>query len=613
MSIRMGDVFMKQALTALSKRSCRKVLHTTVPLILGFAAAGAQAAQPTNGIGNPMLHNPQLPHLQVQMTYNPQLTKLWYQALQQDFPEVISKTCEALCVAVKNKVPDIQSLVPLLEHQAVSKAVPAGVRTSVAKTLAFMGDRHTESFLAHLDASAPHAFALVLDPILARWHNASMGGVWLARLKSSATTPQIRASAARALGVMRDYRAETLLKKIVVNAESPLILRFAAAKSLAMLDARGLVAVSKKLLEVHRHLIVTRLLCADALSAANGTAQRKILLTLAADHNSAVAAIAWRALIIHDVNSLQPLTEPMSRNADPTIRMLVARAWRCIGGNKSITGLGATLNDRRRPIRWYARDALIFLGSESGSRSAVINTCRTIIRGHEPRAIRQACLVLGKLDDKASAQDFVSLLDNKSQAVRLGAVVALRRVAVRNTLPKVLIFAENTAKSSQFASANLRKAGFAALRNDDNLQLSQAFQFFGLMHYRPALPVLIPCIPKNAPYGVEARQAAIWAIGMIDDGQSHPRLANELAGRLDDMEMPIPEFEQVRQMSAITLGRIKSKAHLTDLNASFSSDDIGSLSLACRWAIGQITGKVPPLPHATSLFQTGFLVPLSQH
>ena len=36
-------------------------------------------------------------------------------------------------------------------------------------------------------------------------------------------------------------------------------------------------------------------------------------------------------------------------------------------------------------------------------------------------------------------------------------------------------------------------------------------------------------------------------------------MASDLAGRLDDMEMPIPEFEQVREMSAITLGRIKPK------------------------------------------------------
>ena len=613
MSIRNGDVFMKQALTALPKRSCRKILRAAVPLLLGLAASAAQAAPPTNGIGNPMLHSPKLPHLHVQMTYNPQLTKLWYQALQQNLPEVISKTCAAVCVAAEKKAPDLQTLIPLLEHLAASKTMPVTVRTSVAKTLTKIADKHTESFLAHLDSSDPHAFALALDPLLAKWHNASMRRVWLARLKSLATALQIQASAAESLGTAHDHRADAVLKTIVLDAGKPLILRFAAAQSLGILHATGVAAISTHLLKDQVDRVEQRLLCADMLSAATGAGQRKILLTLAADSNSAVAAIAWRALIKHDLNSLQSLTARMSRNADPTIRMLVAKTWRRIGGKKSIAGLGATLNDQRRPIRWYARDALIFLGSQSGSRLAVINTCRSIIHGSEPLAIRQACLVLGKLDDKASAQDFLSLLSSKSQAVRLGAVVALRRVAVRSTLPTVLTFAQSTAKNSQFATANIMKPGNAALLNEDNLQLSQAFQFFGLMRYRPALPVMIPCIPKNAPYGVESRQAAIWAIGMIDNGQSHPRLANELAGRLDDMEMPIPEFAQVREMSAITLGRIHAKTHLTDLNASFTSQDIGPLSLACRWAIGKITGKLPPLPHATSLFQTGFLVPLSQH
>ncbi len=611
MSIHTDKVLMKQALTALAKRSSRAMPYAAALLL---AAAGAQAAPPTNGIGQPMLHIPQLPHLHPQMTYNPQLIKLWQQALQQNIPEVISKTCVCIDVAVEKKAPEIQTFIPALEHLAVAKTMPIGVRTSVAKTLATLADKQTESLLAHLDASNPHAFALVVDPILARWRNASMRKIWFSRLTSPTTALQLQISAAKALETMRDRQAGAELKKIVRNTDQSVALRVAAAKALATLHATGVAPLCKNLLKTRAHDVLRRLLCAEMLSSAGSNAQRKMLLALAADSNSAVAAMAWRTLIKHDVTALRPLTMPMSRSADPTIRLLVARAWRHIGGKKSIAGLGLTLNDQRRPIRWYARDALIILGSQSGRRMDVIKTCRSIIHGSDPLAIRQACLVLGKLDDKASAQDFLSLLANKSQAVRLGAVVALRRIAVRDTLPMVLTFARKTAKNSQFASANLSKPGdYAVEREADNLQLSQAFQFFGLMHFRPALPVMIPCIPKNAPYGVQSRQAAIWAIGMIDNGQSHPRLANELAGRLDDMEMPIPEFAQVREMSAITLGRLKSKAHLTDLKASFNSQDIGPLSLACRWAIGKITGKMPPLPHATTIFQTGFLVPLSQH
>ena len=613
MSIRMGDMFMKQALTAAAQRSCRKIPHAAGVILLGFSCAGAQAAAVTNGIGNPMLHLPQLPRLHVQMTYNPQLTKLWHSALQQNIPEVIAKTCVTIRAAEKNKVPDLHVLVPSLEHLAVSKAVPLTVRTSVVRALAEIADKHTQSLLVHLDSSAPSAFAPVLDPLLATWRTVSMPGIWMARLKAPAAALQVKVSAAKALGAARDHQADAPLKKVVRNAGEPLALRFAAAKSLARLRAKGLSSLSRSVLKTQGRSVPQRLLCCTMLSSANTAAQRKMLLAFAGDSNSAVAAIAWRALIKTHVNDLQTLTSHMSGNADPTIRLLVAKAWRRIGGDKSIRCLGATLNDQRRPVRWYARDALIFLASQAQSRSFVVHTCRRIIHGTDPRAIRQACLVLGKLDDKTSAGDFVSLLSNKSPAVRLGAVVALRRVAVRGTLSAALKFAQSTSKNSQFASAHLTKPGYAAALNDDNLQLSQAFQFFGLMRYAPALSVMIPCIPKHAPYGVEARQAAIWAIGMIDNGQSHPRLAKELAGRLDDMEMPIPEFEQVREMSAITLGRIHAKAHLTDLNASYNAHDLGSVSLACRWAIGKITGKLPPLPHAASVFQAGFLVPLSRH
>ncbi len=613
MSIRMGDIFMKQALTALAKCSCRGIPRATAVVLLGCCSVGAQAAATTNGIGNPMLDLPQLPRLQAQKTFNPQLTHLWHVALQQNIPEVITSTCVAIDAGIKNKVPDLHALLPSLEHLAVSKTLPLTVRMSVVRALVEISDQHTQAILVHLDSAQPSAFAQIVDPLLAKWHTVSMRNIWIARVKNPSAELQVKVSAAKALGAAGDHQANAVLKNVVQNAGEPLVLRFAAAQSLAKLRASGVAALSKSMLKTQGHSVPQRLLICSMLAGSKTALQRKMLLGFAGDSNSAVAAIAWRALIKTDVHALQALASHMSGNADPTIRLLVAKAWRRIGGNKSIDGLGTTLNDQRRPVRWYARDALIFLGSHGQSRMKVIDTCRVIIHGSDPRAIRQACLVLGKLDDKASANDFVSLLSNKSPAVRLGAVVALRRVSIARTLPAVLKFAQSTAKNSQFASANLNKPGYAVQLNEDNLQLSQAFEFFGLTHYAPALSVMIPCIPKHAPYGIEARQAAIWAIGMIDNGQNHPKLARELAGRLDDMEMPIPEFEQVREMSAITLGRIHAKARLTDLNASYTAGDIGPLSLACRWAIGKITGKLPPLPHATTLFQAGFLVPLSQH
>ncbi len=608
----MGDMFMKQALIAAANCSGRRISYAAGILLLGFSCAGAQAAAVTNGIGDPMLHIPQLPRLHLQMTYNPQLTKLWQAALQQPIPEVITRTCVTIRTAVKNNVPNLHVLVPSLEHLAVSKTIPLTVRTSVARALAEISNRRTQPFLVHLDSSEPAAFAPILDPLLAEWRTDSMGTIWIARLKSPTAGLQLKLSAAQALGTARDHQAEGVLKQIVAGSREPWALRFAAARSLAKLKARGLSNVSLSMLNVQGSGVRRHLLCATMLCSVRTSRQWIMLQSLAHDANSAVAAIAWRGLMKNHVNMLQYLAPTTSHSPDPTLRLLVAKAWKRIGGNKSILGLGATLNDLRRPIRWYARDALIYLGSQPQSRLFVIHACRQIIHGTQSRAIRQACLVLGKLDDKASAGEFISLLSNRSQAVRLGAAVALRRVAVRTTLPAVLKFAQSTAKNSQFASAHLNKPGYAVPLNDDNLQLSQVFQFFGLMHYAPALPVMIPCIPKNAPYGIEARQAAIWAIGMIDNGQSHPKLARELAGRLDDMEMPIPEFEQVREMSALTLGRIHAKARLTDLNASYSGEDLGAVSLACRWAVGKITGKYPPLPHATSIFQAGFLVPLSQ-
>lgn len=611
MSIHIDKLFIRPCCTLWVNGPCRAVPPVAAVLVT-LVAAIANAAVPTNGIGEPMLHAPALPVIHVRISYNPALTKLWQAALRQNRPEVISRTCSAIRAATSRHDPYLHSLIAPLEHLAVTQTVPLTVRISVVSALAAIGDRSTESLLAHLAASNHAAFALELDPLLARWKSADMPPVWLRQLRPGAATLQLQFDAAQAVGIARVRSADGILKTIVLNGRNPLSLRMAAAQSLSMLRPTGLAALATDLLKAQGNGLAQRLIACKTVSGAGSVSQRRILRRLAADANSAVAAIAWRTLLTHDVNALRPLTAKMSANADPTIRLLVARTWRHIGGTTSINGLAQLLGDPRRPIRWYARAALIQLGSESQSRSAVLRACRSVIRGTQPLAIHQASLVLGALHDKASAQDFLALLNNDSPTVRLGAVVALRRVAVPRTMPELLAFAKTTAQNSQYAFAHLSKAAYVPQFNADNLQLSQAFQCFGLMHYRPALALMIACIPKHAPYGLQAREAAIWAIGIIDNGQSHPHLARELAQRLDDMALPMPEFEQVRMMSAITLGRINGRAQLVDLKASFAADDIGNISLACRWAIGRLTGKMPPLPHASEMFQTGFLIPLGR-
>ncbi|MGC8624810.1 MAG: HEAT repeat domain-containing protein [Phycisphaerae bacterium] len=596
--------------TVLIKRRCRLLLPWSACALIMLAGTVASATVPTNGIGNPMQHLPELQHLQTRTIYNPALIRLWYSALQQNIPEVISKTCSAISVAAVHRVPNLSMLIPPLEHLAVSKTVSLPVRISVVKALATIRDRHSESFLARLDAATRSPFALELDPVLARWKSAYMPMIWLRRLELGAAAIPVQVAAAHALGRVDAKSADTVLKQIVSNTARPFSLRLAAAKSLAILRPSGLAALGVYILKTQGRGRTQRLLVSTVVSAADSVLQRQMARTFATDSNSAVAAIAWRALLRHDVAVLRPLAFKMSKNADPTIRLLVARTWRHLGGKKSIQGLAELLNDPRRPIRWYARAALSALGAAPSSRRVVIHACRSVIHGQQPRAIRQACLVLSRLDDKASAKDFVSLLSSGNQAVRLGAVVAIRRVAVRTTLPQLLVFVKKTATNSRYAFGHIAKPGYLPQFDADSLELSQSFQFFGLMRYRPALPVMVPCIPKHAPYGIAAREAAIWAIGMIDDGQSHPRLAKELAGRLDDMALPFPEFEPVRKMAAISLGRLQARAQLTDLKASFSTRDIGHISLACRWAIEKLTGKVLPLPHSSRTFQTGFLMPL---
>jgi HEAT repeat protein len=147
---------------------------------------------------------------------------------------------------------------------------------------------------------------------------------------------------------------------------------------------------------------------------------------------------------------------------------------------------------------------------------------------------------------------------------------------------------------------------------DVNRQLCQLAEAFGQMKYMQAAPLLRECIPKNSPFRRELRGAAIWSLGHLYADKEEPELVGLLVERLSDVNPMFPEAEEVRQMSAVSLGRMKAEASLPALRRFLKeqtpNDPVG---YCCGWAVHQITGEPIPEPKLEEKSQTGwFLEPV---
>ncbi|MEE2936541.1 MAG: hypothetical protein VYA84_11155, partial [Planctomycetota bacterium] len=87
-----------------------------------------------------------------------------------------------------------------------------------------------------------------------------------------------------------------------------------------------------------------------------------------------------------------------------------------------------------------------------------------------------------------------------------------------------------------------------------------------------------------------------------------PKILNLLAARIRDISL-LPEREETRQMSAVSVGRMKGESELPTLREF--ANPVGSAGRACQWAIELLTGE--PMDELTETSYTSgsyFLMPI---
>jgi HEAT repeat protein len=563
-----------------------------------------------------MYQAPDLPVPTVVVVFPEKAKALWLRALARPEVELRSRAAEAITLARRRGVNGLETTVAPLQDALDRADQHPAVRLAVAQALITLNTRSAAaSLFKHAQLGSSDLRELV-EPALAQWDYPPARAEWLARLGEPATPYRSLVLAIRGLSAVREAQAADRLREIVRDERRPGPIRLEAARALGLLCQTGLEKDAQALAaDPSPRGLAARLAAASLLRRHTGAEAVRLLEQLARDPEPAVAALGAARLSEIDPKLVVPALDHLLASSDAKVRSVAVDVLRRLPTAERLRRLSDCLDDVHPAVRVQARRALHELAVQKTLRQQVIEHATRVLGGRRWRALEQGTILLTQLDHKPVADRLLELLRFERPEVFITAAWGLRKLAVPRTLPLVLRYVE--AQEAHVRDATVAGRSDVPIDLLDH-QLAQLNQFLGGHKHAAADAVLRRFVPRmgKAMRGTEcpeSRAAAIWALGVIHEGQTVPALATALEERLNDGPPSIPpEDERVRRMAAVTLGRIRAEGALPSLHHYCPDFKPGANAVhnACGWAIGQITGKAMPPPETIRRVQRDwFLTP----
>lgn len=532
-------------------------------------------------------------------TFPDGLVELWGRALVRPEPELQRLVIDTLPAASQLGVEGVRELTPTLIELSRAPDQSLDVLRSICQTLiAFDGQNHDE-LLAELALRHGEKIAQLVEPAIANWKSTALEQAWLDRINGPFPGTTMSILALNGLGAIGSERADPALRKIVRNLGEQNQVRLAAARALGEIHQEGLVELADELVAVQTKPSSLHPLLAIKLLARHDDAATSEFLTKLVDHeNTAVQSEALEQLYRIDFNLVDQHREKLVDSPDVNVRRWCFLSMADKQQADRLQLLCRLLDDVNPTLRRDVAAALVKLADEADLREEVIAETTKVFEKNDWRGCEQACVVLTRLDHKPSGERMVELLGHERGEVQVASAWGLSKLRLPELLPDMLDHASSVYEG--FRSGQLSDD-----RPGTSLHVAHLFLAFGDQLYSPAEELMRKYLPKNHLLGFEVRAAAAWSIGMLHEGDPDPELVKIFVGRVRDAGMN-PDTDILRDMSAISLGRMNAEAALATLR-EFAGPGMPS----CYWAIEQITGEKPPEPKVDiTLMDDWFLSPL---
>jgi len=516
---------------------------------------------------------------------DPAYAALWTKALRHTESDLKREAAVAIARAHSAGFIDLSATAEDLLAVLNDETQPIAVRLDAARALVAIDADQAAHALFEFCTGGNTTAAQIVEPALAAWKFTDIQEIWRQRLTSNTARPYQLRLAIDGLAKSADTNIAPLLVSLVEDERRGTGLRLQAARALAELQKEGMESNAAQLASGE---LASRLLAATMLTRHDSAAALQRLQQLAGDPEPAVATIAWRRLLAVDPERLSSLAAKTSQCADPTLRKLAADALFQRPGKEQIQHLVAMLNDEHSEVRNTARIHLQTLGQQSNWRTIICDESMKLFDANRPFELEQAILLLSVLDHKPAAAELVPLLTHDAPDIFITAAWGMRMLAVKDHCSAML----------KVASQRSQEMPKAVQSGDYSRQVGHLFEAFQVMSFHDAEPLMRKFPPRATMFNmVVSRRCAIWSLSHLHAGTPDDPLVAECVKRLHDIEAMVPEFDDVRQMAAIAMGRMNTSATLPDLKKYYTGgSQFDRVTYACAWAIGQIENTEIPTP-----------------
>lgn len=549
-----------------------------------------------------MYRDPELTVPPVQYTLDPRNVELWREALRRPEAEYQYRAADAIRRAQRQGFPGLHVAVPELLKLLQDQQTPPFVKAAAAQALIALDASESSALLWESARTAGLELRQIVEPALARWNYQPILPVWQDRLINPVARRQDVLLAISGVAAVGDATALRHLLSIVRDPLRPDGIRLAAAQAAGSLAESGLEPFVVDLMGAAGSAKVPRL-CAVALLARHSSeTARKQLLGLARDPEPTVAGPALERLFAIDPSLLLPLVPELAKHADSGVRSWAAETYLALPSVERIPLLAEWLDDPHPNVCIRVREGLFDIAHNGEFRTPVEKSALHILSRASWRGQEQATLLLAVLDHKPAASQIVELLESPRPEVMVAAAWGLRMLAVPSTLPAMLNKAE---RQTVARTTGTLMVDFQAV----DRQVGHLFEALALMNAQEAVPLMKRYVAKNTALGEYSRAAAIWGLGLLLKDRPDEELAKQLMGRAKDIDGMPPELELVRQMCAVTLGRMKAQSQLDEIKKLIGPIvDPDHPEVALRWAVREISGEELPPPQPRVIPQGGWFL-----
>lgn len=536
-----------------------------------------------------MLSEPKVEHVTVDEGLPPKILDIWRDALAR--PESAYARSAAITVrqAHQRGFSEVKSLVPELRKLLTDQNTKEAVRIAAAQALIELDVRDAADELLAAALKSGTQFRQLVEPVLADWQNQPVREIWRERLERQSTHRRELALACAGSGAVRDEQALPALLAIVAAPTRPRDIRLSAARAAAEIADSGLEDAARALWQHEPASIIDRVCAVTLLKRHASPEAQTLLLEMFRDPLGPVAASAIESLLDIDPALVLDLVPQAGKHRDLKVRRAAVESLVKLVTPERIPLLAVHLDDPNPGLRIYVRNTLIEFARQDELQAAVHESTLQLLDGDNWRGQEQACLIVGALDYEDAAERLVDLLQSPRTEVMINSAWALKKIAVKEVLPAMLVQAERQHREPQSE----------ALTAVDR-QVAQLLEGMAIMDYRPAIPLMRRHVPKELTHRRLSRGAAVWGLSHLFADTGNKELAAQFLERMRDEGTMIeePEIDIVRRMSAIALGKMKAAEHLKIMK-TYVGENVGSnpLELSIAWAIQEISGEV--LPKAT--------------